>query len=688
MKLNKILFAMSSLALTGMFVSCSVDDYIANKDEIMKQLGEFSFQTSDDVMLDINYGPLASRALVEVYGDNPLADATENDETPKGETVFTTFLDENGRFTGEVEIPAHVDHLYFYTGAMGAPQLMDAEVKNNLVKVQRPQAAASSRASRAVSDDKLQVRKLTSSEVSNTSANFYTIVGTWDNYGNVEDPNHLIDEGTLTSNDVRAVGSYFWKGAKEKPTMNETLKQIHRNLLVDNVNMVVQEQYEEDGVTYDVESAQVWFTFLTEYAWNENTVGYYFFDRSNPPQKASDIKKKFIILPNSSQSAHPPYQSVSGCEYKFTEANAPASLNQRVQLLYVDDNGKASVNFPPGVEIGFFLMSNGFRSGSWSDDAVQNNGKTYYYGRKNSLINANATTYYSDYKLNTGASPQKRYVACRLANGTVVYGVEDSTDESYDDMMFTVTASPNKAIHTEGGSTLTEIPSIEEEAVYTTDKSTKYTYAFEDLWPDGGDYDLNDVVVRHEREVTKDQNNMVSKVLDKFTFEISHTTNDADAFAFQVPAGHQGDRYELSQGWYEEETHSFFFAEDVHTVNGQTLTLTREFEHPVKFDDIKAESNPFIVNTTKGPDCRSNGRIEIHLTKQPVTSKGMTSKDQAKAWYISEDGLYPYAIKVTTLDFEPCDPGVKIGSQPGAYPDYIKWAESHGLNNTSWYKNK
>lgn len=684
--------AISSLAFTGALTGCSVDEFIANKD-LVEKLEKFHFNTSEEVNIDIDYGPLASRALVQVYEENPLANATEDDQAPKGQTVFTTFLDENGRFKDEVAIPAHIKHLYFYSSSMAAPTITDAELNGKSVKVTSlANKQNATRATRVVDDNQLVVRKLTTdNELKKNADNFYSIVGGWDNYGKPEDPNHLIDEGHLTADDVLSIEHYFWDGNSVKTT-TAAIQAKHKAMRVENVNMVVQEKYEENGETYDVEHAEVWFTFLTEYAWNENTVGYYFFDRNNPPSTAAQIDRKFIILPNASKGENQPFlgEGYGSCDRHYFHNWAPTHMNQRIQLLYVDKNGNASKYFPPNIEIGFFLISNGMEKASGTEENI---GGKNYTTRVNGKINPTGTTYYSNYKFNGGREDDKRFVACRLANNTVVYGAEDGSDWSYDDLLFTITATPEKALHTHENSNLTSIPAQQVPRKYT-DKSETCTYLFEDIWPDGGDYDLNDVVVRLNRTITKDQFNFVSKVVDKFKFEVNQWT--ASSCAFAVQTSYPGDTYELPNGaWFEEETNSFFLVDDARNVRNQTLTLTRYFTTtPVPFEIIQKEQNPFIVNQSMGVDCRQDDRIEIHIVGgdgNEVTSKGKkidNAHNPAKAWYISDDGKYPFALKISGTSFVPCDERVRIGSVSGAYPNFNKWVDSNGKSYTDWYKNK
>lgn len=66
---------------------------------------------------------------------------------------------------------------------------------------------------------------------------------------------------------------------------------------------------------------------------------------------------------------------------------------------------------------------------------------------------------------------------------------DNQSDYDFNDVMLKVTATPEKAI--EPGE---DIP-VEEEVVVT--ESIHGTLAFEDQWPNAGDYDLNDFVVNY-----------------------------------------------------------------------------------------------------------------------------------------------------------------------------------------------
>lgn len=695
MKLNKILFAMSSLALTGAFVSCSVDDYIANKDDIMKQLGDFYFQTSDEVMLDINYGPKASRALVQVYGQDPLAEASEDDQTLKGETVFTTFLDENGCFTGEVDFPAHIKELYAVSSSWGAPYLVKAEIKDNMVKLHAgDETTAHSTVHQSRATDTFNVRPLKPSETGDGNvSNLWTISDGWNVYGKSNDVNHLEDEGGLKNQDIADLQNFLWQGKTSKPAAADVLLgQKHSDFInalkTDKANIVVVDKYTDPvtGETCDVDNAEVWFTFVNEYAWNENSMGYYYYPEGTSPTKEN--LKMFIIVPNASVANHAPFGTQNSYAIHNND-DAPIKTNRRIQLLYVDDQGNASKQFPPGTNIGFFTIVNGFHNGSaYGTETKVVNGKNYYTTRSKGGISTAAKRFYSNKEFNEGGSTH--YIAVRMADGTVVYGVEDASDNSFDDVLFTVTASPNLAIKPEA-SNVQEVPQEHVVEKINTDKSKQATYLFEDIWPNGGDYDLNDVVVRHRREITYNQFNYVSEVKEIFTVEPTPTTNDCDAIAFVIPEEHMSTELILPKdAVFEAETNSVFLTDAASKLYGKTVTVIRRGFQGVRKDDIFKELlNPYIVNQTGHPAWNENNRLEIHLTgygdRAKVTSKALEVDNPLLASYFDASGMFPYALLIPDLEFKPCAPGVRIDE---TYPYYIDWVKSKGEAHKEWYKNK
>lgn len=69
------------------------------------------------------------------------------------------------------------------------------------------------------------------------------------------------------------------------------------------------------------------------------------------------------------------------------------------------------------------------------------------------------------------------------------------------------------------------------------------TYAFEDIWPDGGDYDMNDVVIDHHHRMTIKRdgdgniyNDWITRIEDDFyAIQPEGSADYQDAFGVEIP---------------------------------------------------------------------------------------------------------------------------------------------------------
>lgn len=674
-----------------MLVACSEDDFMAHKSDSHFE-ETFSYRTTKDVELYIDYGRLAGSALVQLYSEDPLAGATSGSDEPKGETVFTTFLDGNGHFAGVVEIPAHVKEIYAYSPSWGAPYIVHSDLKDDVAQLRTVKSSERSAVRRKAegTEQLTGVRRLYPAETGNGNiSNLWTISDGWNVYGKSNDANHLEDEGHLTNQDILDLQNFLWQGKTSKPSATDDRKAFINGLKTDKANIIIVNEYDdpETGEKVEVKSAELWFTFVNEYAWNENVMGYYYYPEGTTPTK--DNLKLFVCVPNASVANNAPFGTPNTYGLHNND-DAPVKTSHRVQLLYMDNDGNVSKDFPPGTDVGFFTIVDGFHAGSeYGTETTIVNGKSYKTTRTKGGISTAAKRYYSNKEFNDGGTAH--YIAVRMADGTIVYGVEDGSDNSFDDVLFTITASPNLAMHPETG----DVPMVPQEHVqqkYTTDKSKKFTYLFEDIWPSGGDYDLNDVVVRHSREITYNQLNYVSEVKEFFTFEETPTTRYNDAFAFVIPEEHKSEELILPAGAvFEKETNSVFVTTSARNLYGQTVTVVRKGFTGVRKDDILNEFiNPYIVNQTTGPGWNQNNRVEIHMAdgdRAKVTSKALVVDHPFLSIFVDQSGKYPYAISIPNTTFVPCDELKRIGSE-GNYPNFIEWTESKGNKYTDWYKNK
>lgn len=694
----------SAYLLSTMFIiGVGCQDYNPIAEGVV-QPPQFDFATYHNVNIDIDYGEFAAYAPVSIYDEDPLRTATAENQSPVGEPINSLVLGSNGSYSSVIRIPISAKHLYLYSPSMGAPMLVETDVAGGRVSVRRASTGynrALTRAEGEVDGPYPGLRKIKAEEIDGADpGNFYTLNGDFNAYGKVDDVNDLLTLGNITSEDIYGVQNTLWGGAKSKPGSfsnfnNDGYQGNHERFGVDNVNMCIDKTYVENGNTYDVESAEVFVTFVGEYAWNENSFGYYYYEKGTNP-KVNDLKK-IIILPNASAGDFAPFGTHNSYA-KFDTKEAPASINTCYQLLYAEfgndgEPTKVTKHFPPNTTIGFFLIVNGFGAyqGGLSEETVYANSSypSVHTSRSEGKLKLSNTKYYSNKEFNS--SSQKRYIALSLEGkkNTIVYGIEDASDWSCDDFLFTLHSTPALSLKPEDPNII--IPTVkpkEEPTSNLTNKTIDKTYAYEDIWPGGGDYDLSDVVVRHTREITYDnKNNSVKKVEDKFTMVDDGHTEYKNAFAIVYPEAHRGNLTLPTGVEEEQETGAIILVDAVRDKNGETYTITRTFTTAIGLSDIEIEDiNPFIINQTTGPTLENDNRIEIHLPNHPVTKKGRPSTDTASPWFVSFDRRYPYALEIPTTTWVPCANGVKIGE--GAYLDYNNWVESGGKEYTDWYKNK
>jgi len=237
------------------------------------------------------------------------------------------------------------------------------------------------------------------------------------------------------------------------------------------------------------EKAEVWVTFVHEGAGNKNSLGYYVYDRYNPPSTPSDIEEINIIFPNTS----------------FLNSGGGLVSGNKVKL----------GTFEADQTIGWVCIADGFR---------------------NNTITKGSFIFYSDPALNPETDSTFRQHNVLLYDHSrkkVLLGFEDlkrgpSSDEDFNDIVFYVTSNPITAIENENypkmentgedrdGDGITDnfddYPDDEEKAFdnYFPAEDHFGTLAYEDLWPSQGDYDLNDIVIDYQfNQVTNATNEVV-----------------------------------------------------------------------------------------------------------------------------------------------------------------------------------
>lgn len=266
--------------------------------------------------------------------------------------------------------------------------------------------------------------------------------------------------------------------------------------------------------------------------------------------------------------------------------------------------------------------------------------------------------------------------------------------------------------------------------VNATDLSYRYypskggwvTLAFEDTWPEMGDYDLNDVVL-HYRLVEVFDNNRVHRI-DVQGEILALGADYHSGFAVHLPTLSSsivdGLKIHLAIGknrkfknlLRSQQDLVIDISKDLQSDNGSPcpfyrttlacdLSVMTEFDVSIPFNTVVDVSdlpsfpyNPFIFGTENswrgshltGVDAQT---VEIHLPNFPPTLVGASqlfgrsaddSSSELNRYYRTENNL-PWALLIPSDWRHPFE-RVDILS---AYPNLKVWAESDGAESSDWY---
>lgn len=287
----------------------------------------------------------------------------------------------------------------------------------------------------------------------NTNYNVFSLLGMWNQYGQLTDPESYIVDSTLWPSqlsDNQSAISNWTIGKSATPTF---LSELYTHAGVDEK----QSNVTFNNITIVNEPTEVYLTFLSEYAWNQNLLGYYHYDSSDTPSSLS--VRKTIVFPDASKSHHPPFNlgaagnaglaknNVSGPE------NAPVQEFETVQLLYTDPSGYTSKTFPVGSVIGFWMMIDA--EANVINETAETNAN--YRPRTTALMDWNQWKLFTNSAWNAECGNSNwtgNYTRCNffasgdISNGTApipglaIYGVKDNAinnaNTAYGAMIFMV----------------------------------------------------------------------------------------------------------------------------------------------------------------------------------------------------------------------------------------------------------
>lgn len=658
-----------ALALMGIMTGCVKNMNNSGTPEILPPKEDyFDFKLKGDVNLSVNYDVPGLSAIIEVYDQNPMM--TDSKTKKSGISPIYVAYTKDGKYEGKMNIPTAVTEAYVYTNTIAAPRCvkLDAtatgfayDINKEVTEVKTRSATWSPMPHLAMGlIDKTQFPYEVAATAMNggkRNDNLFSITA-WTPHGwECINANYYTMPATIgaASEEMGVVTARLneFLNAQRKIDGNKSLL---RNPA--DINLKVPATA-TDGMSVNL-------TYVGERASYYNTFGYYYYeDKGQPLTPAEFLKiRKYIVIPN----------------VETDDIFIAVKPGETVKLLYFDENGTQSDKFPANYVIGWFLIANGFGNnpasagvGGYTDGGVIKALRT------NAYTSADAYTKERNTCMSDDTGNDRRFISLYDTKSKLrVIGIEDflhTAADDYMDVMFVVQTSIDL-----GGGELPPIGPVDPEpepAVW----ETSGTLAYEDIWPYGGDYDLNDVIVEYHRAITFGKDNIVTEINETFKPVQKDGSAAQDNF-FACNYAKMG-KVTLSEGVISEpNTSSIVVTASAKNTVGKAYTIVRDLSGENVTQEAAAKDfNPFIITKKYSTE----NRVEVHLPMYEMTSAADKSlMNSENAYYIAKDKLYPFAIDIPVAGFIPADETKRIDTQ-GQYPAFATWVTSKGEQAKDWY---
>lgn len=610
-KRNSLVTGLYALMLVGIVTGCDKDVYNPGNDDDGKlppKENYFDFALKGDVQLNVNYDAPGYRAVIEVYDQYPMADYKTKKEGVS--PVFVAYTDINGKYEGKMNIPTAVKEAYLYTSLFGLSTCVKLEASASGYTYDATKSTSGTRAAAAkgVLNDKVPFEVAVMTTTNKRSDNMYSLttwntngIPTLDGYLTRPDKVGAANEaiGVVSTRVDNFLVAYNNDEANKVGSACGNAKLLRNP---DQINLKIP----AGGSTVSV-------SFMGEAAAFLNSFGYYYYPTGQTITPESFYKmKKYLVFPNSS----------GGDE----QSTMTLKTGQTAKLLYFDKDGNQSEIFPEGYTIGWFLISNGFGGESFN--------APYASGYVNQLddFGYSNSSFYSGYRnacMSDDTGTDRRFISVYDEKSKMrIIGIEDYVKSSqapddYKDLLFAVTTSKDL-----GGGDLEPVPPVDPDPEPVV-LPLKGTVAFEDIWPSGGDYDLNDVIVEYNRDITFDTNNKAIKAIETFKAVQPKGSAQNDNF-FACQYKHLG-KMKLPAGVIAETaTNSFVIETSAKAIaEGTVYQIERDLTGlNLSQTDVANDFNPYII--TK--QYTTENRVEVHLPLADMTSAANSSlmtKDNA-----------------------------------------------------------
>lgn len=700
---KKIFVACSILILASMSVACSDKSMYEpaenpQEEEKVKVPNTFDFSTVQNVQLNVDYSALKTHGPVffGVYTQNPFVTGSDVELWDESiSPVYEDYTAANGKFSDVVELPAYAQHLYIATGNFfTGMHLMEVDVKNasaSAIAEKRSVTASRAAATRAagvgeltndlsplnltniITDDGV----VTSEKVYNDWKNW---LGSWNSV--TGRPDYLLDKSTadpkLVISDAEmeglyaAVGKAFVSGS----ALNYEYCEYPDLLLEKN--------------------SEVTFTLLgSNTCWN-SSLGYYYYTDENKPTRKEDIHV-VMIFPNTQDGE---WGNAEKWRLRSYNNNVGTHRGDVVQLMYYpnianDDMTGATKIFPKGTRIGFVLKTQSWAMqgkdfsldiGAFSGQKKHNLWCTTTPGLSYGVKLPSDDGKVPDLKNGESRGAKFSYKASNGETYTLISFEDALSDDDFDDLIFAL-----KPVNV-----FAPVPEIENKK-----SSTFGVYAFEDMWPQKGDYDLNDAVVseKHEKEFNNN-GKIVKETFYLTTYQNYVTLKSGLALTLNTKKKpSEINMKKMAKGSkvpekasFTQEGNVYYLTDNFKGELGTTYILELVYGSELSSSSQMATIQPFIYRA------ESDKNWEVHIPMEAPTAKMNTDyfgtvddcSDPSKGLYFVREGNYPFAfyLKGASIDvFKDTILKRENENKPidELFPGFLEWSTSNGTTNQNWY---
>lgn len=645
------------LACTMVFVmgisSCVDSDKDLYQKAPEKESNTSDFSTTKTVKAEIDYAVVDAKIPFFIYDKDPVIETEGSSSVSLNESIKpldAARTNENGKFNGELNLPAYVSKVYIVSTAFNVPVRLEGKIVNGTLKVVSESDENSS--TRAVT-------RRTSYKYDNkrfNSLKWSTNLGSFDS-----------NTGMI---------NYAYKGKENELILSKTELTDLRNTVYAVLNRAgtCPEDYRTsaDLKTKEDNTAVVLTAIGGETCWN-NSLGYYYY-KDNAPGSI-ETAKVFTIFPNTQTS----WQQSNLSSY-------PRGLKEgtAVKLLFYGENGDETEgkNFPAGYKIGFVLACNAWNTYFTGYASYTQTGK--YYASSTKGLSTGRT---SKIDVHTAMFKDKK-------SGNIAIAFEDfKDDQNFTDVVFALKSTPEIEIDQE----------VEVDPDLNTTIEKTGVYAFEDEWPAAKDYDMNDVIAQYTYQKTFDVDNKIIK--ESFTFKtfenwavfkngLGFALGNVGTVAPKDSIRYNGDKKFAPIKFTHEDENVVILTNNVKDNINAEYKVSFDYTQKPK-NEKEASVNPFIFRESK-----NNLRREIHCPMQRPTAKAdmsffgqmddCSSPEYGKYYVADKDNIYPFAFFLNNATVEDIAPLLDKANEKIAiselYPGFIDWAKFG--KNPDWYKKK